>query len=144
METLHRYVHKHLERGRRFVWSLTVPAEELTVEYVVFGGDCHPTPNRLLIEEVEGVSVVRLLPENIKHKIPGMDYDAIMLEPGDGTVSKASLLARQATNPTIERHRYSYFPMKYPVFLCEQHTQLTGNISFQNNLMHVLLSRDED
>ena len=142
--TLHKFVYKHLERGRRFVWSLTVPGDEVTVDYIVFGGDCHPTPNRLLIEEVDGISVVRLLPENIKNKVPGMDYERLMLEPGDGTVSKASLLARQTTDPTIERHRYSYFPLKYPIFLCEKHTQLTGNISFQDNLMHVLLSRDED
>ena len=121
-----------------------MPADELTVEYVVFGGDCQPAPNRLLIEEVDGVSMVRLLSENIKHKIPGIDYESLMLEPGDGTVSKASLLARQTTNPNVERHRYSFFPLKYPIFLCEKHTQLTGNISFQDNLMHVLLSRDED
>jgi hypothetical protein len=46
------------------------------------------------------------------------------------------------TDPTIARHRYSYFPVKYPVFLCEDHTKLTGNISFQDNLMHALLSED--
>jgi len=58
-------------------------------------------------------------------------------------VTKASLLAKQDTDPTVARHRDSYFPLKYPVFLCEQHTQLTVNISFQDNLMHFLLSKDD-
>ena len=66
-----------------------------------------------------------------------------MLEPGDGTVTKASLLARTDLDPTIARHKYSYFPLKYSMFLCEKHSRLTGNINFQDNLMHTLLSADE-
>lgn len=140
---LQAYFQKHIERGRRFVWSLTVPAENVDTRYVVFGGDCHLTPTRLVVEEVDGVSTIRLAPSDIKNRVPGVDYERLMLEPGDGTVSKASLLARQDVDPTIARHRYSHFPLLYPVFLCEEHTRLTGNISFQDNLMHVLLSRDE-
>ena len=45
VDLLQRYFEKHIERGRRFVWSLTVPANKSTTEYVVFGGDCFATPN---------------------------------------------------------------------------------------------------
>ena len=142
VQTLHRYVQKHIERARRFVWSLTVPADAVQVSYIMFGGDCHLTPNRLVVEEVDGESVFRLRPEDIRNPLPGVNYERLMFEPGDGTVTKASLLARTDTDPAIARHPYSYFPLKYPMFLCEDHTRLTGNINFQDNLMHVLLSGD--
>lgn len=128
---------------RRFVWSLTVPAPDLIIRPVVFGGDCHLTPARLLVEEVGGKSLVRMYPKEILNPMPGVNYERILLEPGDGTVTKASLLARPDLDPTIARHKYSYFPLRNNMFLCEKHAQLTGNINFQDNLMHVLLSADE-
>jgi len=63
-----------------------------------------------------------------------------MLEPGDGIVTKASLLARKTFDPTVARHKYNFFPLDYPMFLCTRHTQLSGNVHFQNNLLHALLS----
>lgn len=71
-----------------------------------------------------------------------VDYDSLMLEPGDGVVTNASLLARQTLDLSIPRHKYSFFPLNYSFFLCEHHDQLTGNISFQDNLLHALLNRD--
>ena len=71
-----------------------------------------------------------------------LDYDRLMLEPGDGTVTKASLLARQSVDPDVARHRYSFFPLRHSLFLCESHGHLTGNIHFQNNLLESLLSVD--
>ena len=112
------------------------------MRYIVFGGDCLPTPARSVIEQVDGDWELHLTPGEIVKPLPGVDYDQLMLEPGDGTVTKASLLARQTTDPTVARHKYSFFPLDYPVFLCEKHSQLTGNIDFQNNLLHALLSVD--
>jgi hypothetical protein len=66
-----------------------------------------------------------------------------MLEPGDGTITKSSLLARHALNPAVPRHKYIYFPLDYSLFLCEGHSTLTANIHFQNNLLHALLRADE-
>jgi pimeloyl-ACP methyl ester carboxylesterase len=138
---LKRYFYKHIERARRFVWSLTVPIENVPYELIVMGGDCSLTPARLLVEEVKGESVLRLKPSHIKNPKPGVNYDHLMLEPGDGTVTKASLLARDTLDPNTPRHKYSFFPLAYPYFLCEDHSTLTSNISFQDNLLHILLSR---
>ncbi len=135
---------RHVERGRRFVWSLTVPLERVPWTMTVFGGDCELTPARLLVEEVEGESLVRLRPKEILRPLPGIDYGRLMLEPGDGTVTKASLLARESLDPFVPRHRYISFPVRGAMFLCERHDRLAGNISFQDNLLHFLLSRDED
>jgi pimeloyl-ACP methyl ester carboxylesterase len=140
---LERYFEKHLERARRFVWSLTVPVEYSKVRHVVFGGDCELTPARILVEEVNGESMLRLHPGEITSRQPGMGYEKLMLEPGDGRVTKPSLFAREALDPTVPRHRYSYFPMDHSILLCESHDSLTGNISFQNNLLNILLTRDQ-
>lgn len=140
--TLHRYFEKHIERARRFSWSLTVPANDLGIEYIVFGSDCVDTPARMVVEDVDGARQVRLYPKEIRNPRSGVNYERIMLEPGDGVVTKASLMARQTFDPTVTRHQYSFFPMDYPIFLCETHSHLTGNIHFQNNLLHALLSVD--
>lgn len=142
VELLERYFRKHIERARRFSWSLTVPAPEAQIRFVVMGGDCIPTPARIVVEQVADDWLLRLTPGEIHNPSSGIDYERLMSEPGDGTVTKASLLARHTTDPTIARHEYSDFPVDYPIFLCERHSQLTGNIDFQNNLLHALLSID--
>lgn len=142
LKVFERYFEIQLERARRFVWSLTVPLPEDAYKLIVFGGDCVLTPARLLVEEVNGVTEVRLWPREISHPLPGVDYNSLMLEPGDGIVTKASLLARESLDSSITRHRYIDFPLDYPLFLCAKHTALTGNVTFQDNLLHALLSLD--
>lgn len=139
---LERYFFKHIERGRRFVWSLTVPLERVPWTMATFGGDCELTPARVLVEESAGDSVVRLKPGQIDNPLPNVDYDRLMLEPGDGTVTKASLLARESLDPFVPRHRYISFPASGSMFLCERHDRLSGNVTFQDNLLQFLLSRD--
>lgn len=139
---LEAYFHKHLERARRFTWALTVPVAENPVKLIVFGSDCITTPDKILVEEVDGESRVRLYPGEISKPLKGVNYKALMLAPGDGTVTKASLLARKSADPTIARHEYSFFPLDYALFLCETHSALTSNLEFQNNLLHALLSVD--
>jgi pimeloyl-ACP methyl ester carboxylesterase len=138
---LQDYFGKHLERARRFVWSLTLKLEQAPIRYIVLGGDCELTPARLLVEEEKGDSVVRLYPNEIKRRLPEVPYDRLMLEPGDGRVTKPSLLARESLDPTVPRHKYSFFPLDFAFFLCVSHDRLTGNINFQNNLLNVLLTR---
>jgi hypothetical protein len=62
-----------------------------------------------------------------------------MLEPGDGIVTKPSLLARSSLESSPVSTTEGAFPLAYTMFLCERHSQLTGNISFQDNLLNVLL-----
>jgi hypothetical protein len=62
-----------------------------------------------------------------------------MLEPGDGRVTKPSLLGRQSLDPTLQGG--GSFPIAFSFFLCEDHDQLTSNINFQDNLLNALLSR---
>jgi hypothetical protein len=145
LETLQDYFAKRIERARRFVWSLSYnEAQKAPVRLVVFGGDCTMTPARVLVEEAPGGSgaAVRLLPGDIRHPEPGIDYARVMLEPGDGEVTKPSLLARQSLDPTVSRTDDVFFPLAYAFFLCVDHEQLAGNINFQDNLLNVLLERE--
>ena len=144
IDLLERYFEKHLERARRFVWALTVPLPSQPYKLIVMGGDCALTPARIVVEEVNDVSEVRLWPKEIRQPLSNVDYDRIMLEPGDGTVTKASLLARESLDPSVPRHQWVSFPLDHPIFLCESHTALTGNITFQDALLHTLLSLDID
>jgi hypothetical protein len=112
------------------------------VRFVVFGGDCVLTPARIVIEQQADHSLARLFPQDVQHKLRGVDYSRLMLEPGDGEVTKPSLLAREALNPVAPRNDALFFPLAYAFFLCENHERLTGNISFQDNLLNVLLARE--
>lgn len=143
LATLEKYFEKCLERARRFVWSLTVPLPEGHPKLVVFGGGCDLTPARIVVEEVAGDSLIRMYPDQITHPEPGIDYNALLLEPGDGSVTKASLLGRDVLDPSVPRNKYSFFPLDHAFILCEAHDSLTGNMTFQDNLLNELLSRDQ-
>jgi len=142
LQLLERYFRKWIERGRRFIWSLTVKMDQQPWRLVVFGGDCEMTPARMLVEPWQGRFIPRLDPQRVRNPLPGVDYERLMLEPGDGLVTKTSLLARQTLDPFVPRHKWSDFPLDYPLFLCEKHSQLTNNKFFQDNLLHFLLSQD--
>jgi pimeloyl-ACP methyl ester carboxylesterase len=145
---LRDYFEKRIERARRFVWSLTYnESQKAPVKMVVFGGDCTLTPARIVLEdpprsETKGVPAARLAPQDVREAKPGVDYSRLMLEPGDGEVTKPSLLARQSLDPTISRSDDVFFPLAYAFFLCVDHAHLTGNINFQDNLLNVLLERE--
>ncbi|MDM8349370.1 hypothetical protein P8H27_10710 [Pseudomonas sp. sp1636] len=138
---LQRYFTQQLERARRLAWMLSVPEPVSPIRYVLFGGGCHMTPARLLMETVEGREMVRLSPSEITAPRPGVRYQELMIEPGDGRVTKPSLLARETLDPGAPQSEYTFLPVDYAFFLCENHALLTGNINFQDNLLHVLLSR---
>ena len=96
-----------------------MPAPPSQTEIHQFGGDCHPTPSRFLVEEIDGESHLRLWPREVANSVSGRDYQRWMLAPGDGVVTKASLLARNVLNPAVPRHRFIHFPARSAFFLCE-------------------------
>ena len=122
-------------------WALSTPEPATPIRYVLFGGDCNPTPARLALENDGGTPLARLYPDDIRNPAPGVRYDELMLEPGDGSVTKPSLLARETLDPSAPQNEDSFIPIAYWFFLCEHHEKLTGNINFQDNLLNVLLTR---
>jgi len=141
LRALHRFFDYRLERARRFLWALSTPEPATPIRYVLFGGDCTMTPARLALEDDGGVPTARLYPADIRERKAGVNYDELMLEPGDGKVTKPSLLARETLDPSAPQNEDSFIPIAYWFFLCEHHSKLTGNINFQDNLLNVLLTR---
>lgn len=133
---------RQLQRGRRFMESLAVPGGRGDVRPFVFGGDCELTLARLLAEDVDGRLALRDNVRAIARPRDGVDYEAAMFEPGDTVVTRSSLLGRRTLNISAPRSEVESLQVAHAVFLCERHQQLTGNPSFQDNLLNALLSVD--
>lgn len=136
-DVFERYFKKRLERGRRFVWSLTVPTGDVRlIEPLVFGGDCLPTLARVVVEKKDGHTVARLRPEQITSPVPGIDYDRLMYQPGDGSVTMASLVGRQGLDPLL--HEADRHEIGRASFVCEIHESVTSNESVLESLLRHL------
>ena len=132
-----RFFAESLARARRFHQALSAPLRDVGTEYVVFGGDCELTPARCLLELVDGRAVIRLDPDKVRTRVQVVDYAALMLEPGDGRVTKASLLARDSLSP--DAGQLGFFPIAYAVFICRSHADLPSDVTFRDNLLNILL-----
>lgn len=136
LASLQAYFSSELVRAARFHRSLSRRVAAGPTRYIVFGSACFQTAARCLLEEVDGKAHIRLRPEDIRNPRPGVPYASLMIEPGDGSVTKASLLARDSLDPKVAR---SDFPIAWVTFICERHEDLTGSATFQDNLLNVLL-----
>jgi pimeloyl-ACP methyl ester carboxylesterase len=142
LEVLRAYMARNLARGSRFAESLAVAPSPEDVRPYVFGGDCEPTLARLLVESVSGRVFARERIGEIAAPVAGVDYQASMFEPGDSVVTRASLLGRRSLDISAPRAPDESLSLSHSFFLCERHQQLTGNRSFQDNLLNVLLNVD--
>jgi pimeloyl-ACP methyl ester carboxylesterase len=142
LDMLREYVAKQLHRGQRFVQSLAVPGGPGDVRPYIFGGDCAPTLARLVLESVGGTLYARERAGDIANPVAGIDYDAVMFEPGDTVVTRSSLLGRRTLNIAAPREQIESIQLANSVFICEHHQSLTGNPTFQDNLLNALLSVD--
>lgn len=140
---LREYMAKQFRRGRRFAEALSVPGDERDVRPYVFGGDCAPTLKRLVVEERGGQYYARERIGEIRRPVPGVDYASLMFEPGDLVVTRTSLIGRLSSDVAAPREGVESMRLAHAVFLCEEHQSLTGNPSFQDNLLNALLSVDE-
>jgi len=70
----------------------------------------------------------------------GLNYEALINDPGDGVVTRESLVGRPSR---IDSGPVAPLEISHSVFLCEAHQSLTGNPSFQDNLLYTLLSVEE-
>ncbi len=133
LAALERYFARHLERGRRFATLLAQPAPPGDARVFVFGADCSLTLARVVVERADDRHFAREAPDDIRSPVDGVDYGRVMFAPGDLVVTRDSLLARSRSTPNA-------LAVEHAVFLCEEHRNLTGNPSFQDNLLHTLLA----
>jgi hypothetical protein len=133
LAALERYLARNLARARRFSTLLADAAPAGDVRAFVFGGDCAPTRARVVVERERGRLAGRERPDEIVARRPGVDYTALMFEPGDLVVTRSSLLGLPPARTPLPA-----LAIEHAVFLCEEHRLLTANATFQNNLLHTL------
>lgn len=140
LQTLERYLERQLARGRNFMMLLARETDERDVRPYLFGGDCDATVARLIVEEVRGKMRAREKPAKVTRPLAGLDYRDLIYDPGDSVVTRNSLLG--VCDKKLLPGFAALQPPKvsHSLFLCEQHQFLTGNPSFQNNLLHTLLN----
>jgi hypothetical protein len=140
-DVFERWFEKRLERGRRFAWSLMVPAGEVPlIRPLLLGSDCVPTPRRLVFENVGGESVARLRPEQILNPRPGIDYETLMFAPGDGSVTLSSLLSQQELRSEVAGLQQEGLEAGGQRIVCARHDALTGDDELVDAMLEYLLA----
>jgi pimeloyl-ACP methyl ester carboxylesterase len=138
----------NLVRAARLQWALSEPPPPLDVEIATFGGDCEPTPGHaILLDPADGGRLVFRPGQaaTARGKAAGehsrRDFESLMLEPGDGLVTRSSQTARRPPEMAPGTEGFHMLPIRGSFFLCESHGRLTHNLFFQDNLLYFLLSR---
>jgi len=139
---LEAYLARHLARARNFHLLMAQAGDARDLLPFVFGGDCDVTVSRLVVETVRGRMIAHERPDSLLKPLPGVDYHDLVYDPGDGVVTRASLLGRTGERLLPGFEPIAPLRVAHSVFLCEEHQFLTGNPSFQDNLLHTLFAAD--
>lgn len=127
-----------LERARRFHAALSEDAAARErQDLLIVGSDCERTPRRMLVETAENRSRLRFEPAEIEQPVPGVDYAALMRGPGDGRVTRASMLALGAPRGATEEPTTT--PKERHMIVCERHSEMTSNTHVQRAMLEFLL-----
>ena len=127
-----------LARARQFRQAIRAAPLPSSVPYFSIGGACRPTQARLLIERTAGGKHPRTRPEDVHWRDPGLDYRALMMESGDGTVTRAS--ASCQPDWPVDGQPVAVPAENWPVrtFVCASHNQLVVNVDCQRALLRAL------
>jgi pimeloyl-ACP methyl ester carboxylesterase len=103
----------------------------------LFGSDCIPTLDRVVLKQTPGGTVTLFDDERAQDK-DLKQLQKVMLAPGDGTVTTRSLLALGAGQDDQDVRPGSGRTFASTFFFCESHGMLPTNRSFQDNMFYVL------
>lgn len=145
LAALERYFVAQLERARRFAFALDVPHPEGRLRYATFGGDCTPTPAHVVVERRGDGWHPWFDARDVRRRVAGVDYRRLLHDPGDGIVTKASMLGHGAAGhaaPADARPGAFRAKVAFTIFLCEYHNQLAHNLTLHDNLLDYLLRPD--
>ncbi len=127
-----------LARGKAFRLALEAGPAPASVATLLLGGDCLPTLKALVVEREGGRWALRRSPGEVKEKVKGVDLRRLFYGPGDGDVTKYSLLADV---PARACGGAAAKPCSLSGFVCEKHRDLVKNWTFRDNLLNFLLYR---
>lgn len=144
-EDLDAYLANTLRRARRFHEALdAVENSESPVILLAIGGDCEETLSAPVIvrDEKRNRWLTLTRPREFRTskgvKMSKKQVTAAMYAPGDGRVTRASLLGE---NLIKSRDRVTGFTLsRYAVFGCDLHGQLPRNKSLQDNALTAIVN----
>ncbi|HEX8459259.1 MAG TPA: hypothetical protein VF656_18350 [Pyrinomonadaceae bacterium] len=146
---LDAYFAAALARARRFHAALDAahdsPAAPPIALYT-FGGDCEETLNApvILRDERRGRWLTLVAPRELRdaagRKLKRREVVRAMYEPGDGRVTRRSLLGERAGASRRSPFFNTPLPIAYGVFACDLHSELQNNKTLQDNALTLLIN----
>ncbi len=147
LRNLDAYFAAVLKRAKRFHEALDAPSErDPPVMLFAVGGDCEETLDApVVMRDKHNRWVTLIRPQEIKTaaglKIKKRDVTEAMYAPGDGRVTRRSLLGEDlAGRRRVGRVFDSPLALTYAVFGCDLHGQLQRNATLQDNALTALVS----
>ena len=137
-----------LSRARRFHEAIDAlnTAAPSPVTLFAFGGDCEETLAApvILRDEKRGRWLTLTSPRELRtsagKKIPRRDVVRAMYEPGDGRVTRRSLMGEGLGSRRESVLFNTPLPVAYAVFACDLHSELQSNKTLQNNALTLLVN----
>ena len=146
---LDAYFEAALNRARRFHEALDAPtpsADASPVKLFAFGGDCEETLAAVVItrDDKLGRWLTLTRPKSLKtgdgRKLTRDEVVRAMYEPGDGRVTRSSLLGLNNTAARVSALYDSPLPLAYAAFACDLHSDLQNNRTLQDNALTLLVN----
>ncbi len=127
-----RFLAAVLKRAKAFhqaLWSGDLREERKRITYILLGSDANPTLSKALLRSKKYGWKIQFNPhdDTLNDKV---------FEPGDGSVTRRSLLGIRRTNGMTEE-----FPSVYEIFFAQYHINLAGDPTFLDNVLHSLLDK---
>jgi pimeloyl-ACP methyl ester carboxylesterase len=148
LEELDQYFAVVLRRARRFHDALDAafPASSAQpVAFYAFGGDCEETLSAPVIIRDQKtnrwltVTQPRAFRDSTGKEWKRKEVERAMYEPGDGRVTRRSLLGESHVPPRASVLFNSPLPLAYAAFACDLHCDLQKNKTLQDNALTLLL-----
>jgi len=145
LHNLELYLAATLKRTRRFHEALdAAQSPKLPVTLLAIGGDCEETLNSPVIirdtKEDRWLTLIR--PREFRNsagqKISTRQLTQVMYAPGDGRVTRQSLLGENVSVAGGEQ-TLMHLRLTYAVFGCDLHGKLPGNKSLQDNALTAIV-----
>jgi hypothetical protein len=143
LSLLERGFDLRLDHARRFRAAIRAAAIPADVAYYTIGGDCRPTQARLLVETPGGRPAVRTWPKDVHARRAGLDYERLMLEQGDGMVTRSSSACSPGWPGDGQPHASPAKDWRWQQYVCASHNKLVVNTDCQRALLRALIDEED-
>ncbi|HEX3558757.1 MAG TPA: hypothetical protein VHU19_06120 [Pyrinomonadaceae bacterium] len=153
---LDAYFEVALRRARRFQEALDASeaaadaapdaSSRAPVKLYVFGGDCEETLTApvVLRDERRGRWLTLVRPKSYRasdgRRFARAEVLRAMFEPGDGRVTRSSLLGLDLAGARASAFYATPLPVAYAAFACDLHSDLQNNKTLQDNALTLLVN----